>query len=324
MNLKSIADKAMAGFLPNDAELSFLLETDESRLPEMLQQAHRIRRHHFGDAISLCAIVNARSGRCSEDCSFCAQSAHHSTHAPEYPLLAPEEIERAARRAAQWGVRRFGIVTSGKHVGDSDFQGYAEAVRAVVRAGLVPDISPGILTPDQIMALKEIGLSGYHHNLETSASYFPNVCTTHAYEEDVEAVRAALDCGLSVCSGGIFGIGESWDDRVELALLLRELGVPSVPVNFLMPFAGTPLENMPVMSPNEALKLVALYRFLLPDRAIRICGGRLTVFGQKRKADLLKSGASGIMVGDYLTAKGGEASSDLDEIADAGLVPENS
>ncbi|WP_147819955.1 biotin synthase BioB [Salidesulfovibrio onnuriiensis] len=318
----SIAEKAMNGQAPDDAEIRAIIDADEESLPALLEQAHRIRTRFSGQTVSLCAIVNARSGRCSEDCSFCAQSSHHSTRAPEYPLLAPDEIGRAARRAAQNGARRFGIVASGKFVGGSDFQGYLEAVRLVAEAGLLPDLSPGILTRGQILALKEAGLFGYHHNLETSASHFPQVCTTHSYEEDVQAVRTALECGLYVCSGGIFGIGESWDDRVELALMLRELGVPSVPVNFLTPIPGTPLEHREVLRPAEALKIVALFRFLLPDRAIRICGGRLAVFGEGRKAELLRAGADGLMVGDYLTTKGGEIRSDLGDIERAGLVIE--
>jgi len=319
MSFTSITNKALAGDLPTDREIRAVMEAEEEQLPELLRAAHAVRTHHFGGTVSLCAIVNARSGRCSENCSFCAQSSHHRTQAPEYPLLAPEKIAQAARRAAAAGARRFGIVASGKFVGGSDFEGYVRAVRLVAEAGLLPDMSPGILTTEQIKSLKAAGLFGYHHNLETSATYFPQVCTTHEYEEDVQAVKTALECGLYVCSGGIFGIGESWDDRVEMALLLRDLGVPSVPVNFLTPIPGTPLEHRPMMDPAEALRIVALYRFLLPDRAIRICGGRLAVFGEARKAELLGSGASGLMVGDYLTTKGGAVESDLREIREAGM-----
>lgn len=312
----------MGGQVPGRAGIRAIIDADEEQLPELLEQAHRIRTRFSGRTVSLCAIVNARSGRCSEDCSFCAQSSHHRTRAPEYPLLSPEEIGEAARRAAANGARRFGIVASGKFVGSEDFEGYLRAVRLVAEVGLLPDISPGILTREQLLALKGAGLFGYHHNLETSAAHFPQVCTTHSYEEDVQAVQDAMECGLYVCCGGIFGIGESWDDRVELALLLRELGVPSVPVNFLTPIPGTPLEHRETLRPAEALKIVALYRFLLPDRAIRICGGRLAVFGEEGKARLLHSGADGVMVGDYLTTKGGEVRSDLRDIERAGLLVE--
>jgi biotin synthase len=321
MSLDSIARKALDGVLPSDAETVFLIEQAPERLPELLGHAHRIRLARLGNGVGLCAIVNAKSGTCSEDCAFCAQSGHHAADAPEHPLLSPDEIADAARRAKASGAARFGIVASGKLVGGRDLDGFEAAVRRVAGLGLVPDLSPGILERGQMARLKAAGLVGYHHNLETSAAHFPKMCTTHAYEEDVDAVRAGLDAGLYVCSGGIFGIGETWDDRVELALLLRELGVPSIPMNFLTPIPGTPLEGRAPLSPEEALAIVALYRFLLPDRHLRICGGRPTVFGGERRRELLTAGASGLMVGDYLTTRGNDAGADLDDIRRAGLVP---
>ncbi|WP_338668328.1 biotin synthase BioB [Pseudodesulfovibrio methanolicus] len=321
MSLDSIARKALDGVLPSDAEIMFLIEQAPERLPELLGHAHNVRTARLGNEVGLCAIVNAKSGTCSEDCAFCAQSGHHAANSPEYPLLSADEIAAAASRARSAGATRFGIVASGKLVGDPDLDGFEAAIRRVAGLGMIPDLSPGILERDQLVRLKKAGLRGYHHNLETSATHFPRMCTTHRYEEDVDAVRAGLDAGLYVCSGGIFGIGETWDDRVELALLLRELGVPSVPMNFLTPIPGTPLEGRAPLPPEEALTIVALYRFLLPDRQLRICGGRPTVFGPERQHELLTAGASGLMVGDYLTTKGGDAASDLKDIRRAGLVP---
>jgi len=322
MSLKAIHRKVLSGAALSDSDIRFLIELPNRRLEEMLALAHQIRMEHFDSTLSLCAIINAKSGTCSEDCAFCAQSGHHKASSPEYPLLPTKDILAAGQAAKRNGVTRFGVVASGKMVGGADLAGYTQAVRGLAAMGIKPDLSPGILDRAQLAALKKAGLSGYHHNLETSASFFPQMCTTHAYEDDVEAVKAGLDAGLYVCSGGIFGIGESWDDRVELALLLKSLGVPSVPMNFLHPIPGTPLECRQIMSPEEALKTVALYRFLLPDRALRICGGRLTVFGENRKRELLTSGTSGLMVGDYLTTRGGEVASDLEEIEKTGLVPE--
>lgn len=322
MSLQSLYTKVLDGNRPSDGEIRYLIELPDERLPELLACAHGLRRAHFGNKVSLCAIINAKSGTCSENCSFCAQSGHHGGESPEYPLLPPEQIVEGGKKARAEGATRFGVVSSGKVVGSADMAGYVEAIRGLVAIGIVPDISPGILENDQLKALKQAGLQGYHHNLETSASFFPKMCTTHAYEDDVRAVQAGLDAGLYVCSGGIFGIGESWDDRVELALLLAKLGVPSVPMNFLNPIPGTPLENQPVLTPEEALRIVAIYRFLLPDRALRICGGRPTVFGEERKGELLESGASGLMIGDYLTTSGNETTSDLQQIEAAGLVPE--
>lgn len=320
LSLEHIAATARSGQALSDAQIRALVSLNPERLPQLLAHAHAIRTARFGNRISLCAIVNAQSGRCSEDCSFCAQSAHHGgTESPEYPLLSPQEIGGAARTAKEHGAHRFGIVASGKFVGSDLLKGFAAAVRAVAAQGLVPDLSPGILEPEQFRVLKTAGLKGYHHNLETSASHFPKVCTTHAYDEDVRAVRAAMDAGLHVCCGGIFGIGESWEDRVELALLLRSMGVRSVPMNFLTPIPGTPLAHREPLSPEEALHIVALYRFLLPESALRICGGRQTVFGSGRKKELLVSGASGLMVGDYLTTTGAGIASDHEEISRAGL-----
>lgn len=321
ISLDHMAAVVRNGQALSDAQIRALIALEPERLPQLLAHAHSIRTARFGNRISLCAIVNAQSGRCSEDCSFCAQSAHHGgTDSPEYPLLSPREIGLAARTAKEHGAHRFGIVASGKFVGRDLLEGFADAVRAVADQGLVTDLSPGILGPEQFQVLKTAGLKGYHHNLETSASHFPKVCTTHAYDEDVRAVRAAMEAGLHVCCGGIFGIGESWDDRVELALLLRQLGVRSVPMNFLTPIPGTPLADRALLSPEEALRIVALYRFLLPESALRICGGRQTVFGAGRKKELLVSGASGIMVGDYLTTPGAGVASDHAEIAEAGLI----
>ncbi|WP_419785678.1 biotin synthase BioB [Pseudodesulfovibrio sp.] len=322
MSLSSILRKVLDGGTPSDADIRFLLDLPDERLSELLDAAHQIRLARFGNRISLCAIVNACSGRCSEDCSFCAQSGHHHAESPTYPLISPDEIEKSGRAAWEAGATRFGVVMSGKTRSTRDMDTLAEAIGRLTRIGLAPDLSAGILAPEQLNTLKKAGLAGYHHNLETSASFFPHMCTTHRYEEDVDAVRTALKAGLHVCSGGIFGIGESWDDRVELALLLRDLGVHSVPINFLHPVPGTPLEGRKPLPPEEALRIVALYRFLLPDRALRICGGRPIVFGQERKRELLTAGSSGLMIGDYLTTRGSDAGSDMEEMQLAGLVPD--
>ncbi|WP_207264926.1 biotin synthase BioB [Desulfovibrio sp. Huiquan2017] len=321
MNLSAIARKGLDGVLPSDAEILFLIAQAPERLNELLEHAHRIRMARFGNKVGLCAIVNAKSGTCSEDCAFCAQSGHHAAASPQYPLLSEREIAAAAARARRSGATRFGIVASGKLVGGRDMDGFEAAVKAVAGQGMTPDLSPGLLDRSQLTRLKKAGLCGYHHNLETSAAYFPKMCTTHTYDEDVDAVRAGLDAGLYVCSGGISGIGETWDDRVELALLLRDLGVPSVPMNFLTPIPGTPLEGRAPLSPEEALTIIALYRFLLPDRQLRICGGRPTVFGTARRSEVFTAGASGLMIGDYLTTRGGDAQTDLDDMRRAGLAP---
>lgn len=320
-SLEDMAARACEGRIPTDSQIRQIIELEPDRNSELVKLAHQVRTAHFGNRVSLCAIVNARSGKCSENCSFCAQSSHHHAHAPVYKMLDACEIGRAAENAAAHGARRFGIVASGKFVCREDLENFGAAVRAVAEAGLVPDVSPGILREDQFEFLKKNGLQGYHHNLETSRSFFPHMCTTHEYDEDVEAVKVAQKCGLYVCCGGIFGIGENWEHRVELALLLRELGVKSVPINFLTPIPGTPLENRSPLEPWEALRIVALFRMILPDSAIRLCGGRQTVFGSGHHDEPFVSGASGVMIGDYLTTRGEDVSRDMQALARLGLHP---
>ncbi len=296
-----------------------LLDWPLDRIAELARAALVLKERRFPGRVQFCAIVNAKSGTCSEDCAFCAQSAHYQTNSPEYPLLDEERVLDAALRMKRAGARRFSIVTSGKGLGAEDLSRVAHMVKAIRDLDLIPDASLGVLDLDQLIALRQAGLAGYHHNLETARSFFLQVCTTHDYEEDVAVVQAAREAGLYVCSGGIFGLGESWEQRLELALTLRSLSVDSVPINFLAPIPGTPCADRPPLSPEEALKIVALYRFILPRAHIRICGGRERVFGP-RKAELLESGASGIMVGDYLTTKGSSLESDQEDLRVLGLA----
>jgi biotin synthase len=334
MSLNAVYRKVLDGQSLTDADIRFLVDLPPDRVPELAHLAHGLRLARFGDRVGLCAIVNAKSGGCSEDCAFCAQSSRSTAEGPRHPLLPARDIAAAGEAAKARGASRFGVVASGKTVTARDFEGFVEAVGRVAGLGLAPDLSPGILDRAQLRTLQRAGLQGYHHNLETSASFFPSICTSHAYDEDVRAVRAGIEAGLHVCSGGVFGLGESWDDRVELALLLASLGVDSVPINFLQPIPGTPLAGREVLAPLEALKIVGVYRFLLPGAAIRICGGRLPVFGAGDGAgdgardgagggrELLASGASGLMIGDYLTVRGGDVDRDLADIRALGLRPE--
>lgn len=290
----------------------------------LLAGSRAVRRRHFGTDLHLCAIVNAKSGNCSEDCAFCAQSGHHATTSPGHAFLDPGAIGRAASAMRARGAARFGIVASGLSLGQADFERLLEAVGLVRAAGLAADVSVGLLTPERLERLVDAGLSGLHHNLETARSFFPQICTTHAYDEDVEAVRLALKAGLFVCSGGIFGLGESWAQRAELAQTLLELGVKNVPVNFLVPIPGTRLEARPVLSQAEALAILALLRLMLPTANLRVCGGRGAVFGPAGGAGqraLFESGMSGLMIGDYLTIAGSPAEADLALARELGLRP---
>jgi len=320
-----LAERILAhGPLPADEAYALgrrVADAQGDELAELAEAAKRVKEARFGKTMSLCSIVNAKSGRCSEDCKFCAQSAHHDTRCQVYPFIDVDKVLDAARAMRAAGASRFAVVTSGKGPNDEDFDKLLLAIRGIRELDLMADASVGILSPERLLALKDAGLTTYHHNLETARSYFPQVCTTHAYDEDVATVRAALAAGLEVCSGGLFGLGEDWQHRVELALELRGLGVHSVPVNFLTPIPGTPYEHRPVMPPEEAIRILALLRLILPEQQIRICGGRPAVFGS-RKAEALTCGASGLMIGDYLTTRGEAAASDLDDLANLGLTPE--
>jgi biotin synthase len=296
-----------------------LMRIEDGLLPLLFYGACRVRDHYNGRGIRLCAIVNAKSGRCPEDCAFCAQSAHHQTEIEAYPLMGPDEILLKAQEAKAMGARRFAIVTSGKALSAKELAKAVQAIRLIKEeAGLIPCASLGMLTKEAALRLKEAGLNRFHHNLETACSFFPSICTTHAYEEDMDTLRRAKEAGLQVCSGGIFGLGESPEQRLELAYTLKEMEVDSVALNFLDPIPGTPLESSQALAPLEHLRFVALFRFILPDKDIRICGGR--EYGLRDLHPLVFwAGASGIMIGNYLTTMGRDHQADLQMIQDLGL-----
>ena len=290
-------------------------------LPALFTAATLIRERSFKRNVSLCSIVNAKSGLCPEDCSFCAQSAHHATSVAQYPLLDEQTLLDGARTAAANGSGCYGIVTSGSGIRrGAELDRICKVIRQIRAEGLIaPGASLGMLDQFSVQSLKDAGLVTYHHNLETSRSFFPQICSTHDYEDDVATVRLAKQAGLRVCSGGLFGLGESMAQRVELALTLRELGVESVPINFLDPVEGTPLAGSKNLSPLECLHTIALFRLILPQAHITICGGR-----EKNLRDLqswvFMAGASGIMTGNYLTKEGRQPGDDRQMIADLGLT----
>jgi biotin synthase len=313
--IERLYERVCAGELLGASDVSTLLNADFALLTEL---GEKIKIHFKGTETKTCAIINARSGLCSEDCAFCAQSAHFETGAPVYPFIDIDKIRKASEDLAKKGVERFSIVMSGLGPDDAEFEKVKKAVAVIREYGLTADASIGCLRFDQLMELKEAGVDAYHHNLEVSRSFFPQICSTHDYEKDVQTVRDSVRAGMYVCSGGIFGLGESWAHRAELAFTLRELGVQSVPVNFLNPIVGTPMGKMAVLGEEEAMRVIAVYRFLLADRDIRVCGGRSIVFGKDSALKVLKSGANGIMVGDYLTVKGVSMDADMRALRELG------
>ena len=272
-------------------------------LEPLCAAADRIRRTFCQDAFDLCTIINGKSGKCSENCKFCAQSAHNHTGAAVYPLLSAEEITAEAKKNDAQGVLRYSIVTSGKRLSDDEVEAMCEAVLQIrAETGISVCVSFGLLDQKQYEKLRDAGVTRVHNNLETSRRNFPNICTTHTYDDKIAAIRAAQAAGLTVCSGGIMGLGENVEDRIDMALTLRELDIHSVPVNVLNPISGTSLEHCIPLTEDEVRRIVAVYRFLLPDASIRLAGGRGLLLDKGRACFL--SGANAAISGDMLTTAG--------------------
>ena len=298
-----------------------LISLSSDHIMYLMAAADMVRRRHKGNKISLCSIINARSGRCPEDCSFCSQSVHATSLIPEYGLVDAETIIASARNSLANKAHKFGLVTSGR--GPQTREGeFEEILDRLTEMGKKAPIhrcaSLGVITEEQGRALKKAGLDEFHHNLETARSFYPYVCTTRDYDDNVATIRAARSAGLRVCSGGIFGMGETPEQRIELAEDLRSLGVDSIPLNFLNPVKGTRLENAASLSPLEILKIIAVYRLYLPDKDIKVAGGRETNL-RDLQSFMFFAGANSTMVGNYLTTKGRDSALDLAMIKDLEL-----
>lgn len=319
--LGSLAGKVLEGEEITFEEASLLLELKGKDIFSLLNAANSIREKFKGEKIDLCSVINAKSGRCPEDCRFCSQSVHYKTAAPIHPLVGLEEIIEAARRARSMGADRFGIVISGRSIsGSKELNSICEVLKSLsVEVDIGRCASLGTLTRKAAQALREAGLESYHHNLETAESFFESICTTHKFSERINTIRVAKEAGFKVCCGGIFGLGETGKERIELALTLRELNVDSVPLNILNPIPGTPLENASPIPPLEILKIIAIYRFILPTKDIRVCGGR-EVNLRDLQSFIFLAGANGTMIGDYLTTPGRDPREDIQMISDLGLV----
>jgi biotin synthase len=321
--LTNLAERIIAGEKLSGEEAIRLAAVSGSDRFALFLAASRVKEYFVGTKVSLCSIINAKSGRCPENCAFCAQSAHHCTDVPVYPLVDEESLVSGAVAAETNGSICYGIVTSGTtvHRGE-ELERICRALRRIRReTGIEPSCSLGIIDGETARELYAAGAATYHHNLETARSFFPQICTTHDYEEDVATVRAAKAAGMTVCCGGIFGMGESAAQRVEMALTLRELTVDSVPLNFLNPSEGTKLAGVSMITPQECLVTIAIYRLLLPEKKITVCGGR-----EKNLRDLQSwmffAGASGTMVGNYLTTTGRSSEDDWQMLQDLQLTVE--
>ena len=319
--LDDITRRILAGGQMSGEEGRWMIRLDGEYLPWIMAGADRIRKTFRGEQIELCAISNVRSGNCSENCSFCAQSGHHKTAAPTYGYLPAAQVSEQADLARSWGASDFGIVSKGWGIRSNkekdQLKEYIETLGTASDIGRCASL--GVLTRETAAWLKEKGLENYHHNLEAAESFFPNVCTTHTFQENIDTIQFAHEAGLRVCAGGILGMGESVDQRIELAETLRNIGVESVPLNFLNPQDGTPMGHREPMKPLDILQSIAVFRYMLPRAEIRIAGGRQ--FLGDMQSMIFMAGASGVMIGDYLTTKGRRVEDDLKMIRELGLEP---
>jgi len=302
----------------DEQEALSLLECQGREVYALLERANQVRIQEKGVLVELCGILNAKSGMCGEDCKFCPQSVHSDSDVACYPLVNVDRMVSAADEAARGRACRFSIVTSGERIEvEAEIAAISTALgRIRDETGVAPCASLGILTPEVMARFKDAGLTRYHCNVETAESFFHHICTTHCWSDSVETIRIAQSLGLFTCSGGIFGLGESTAQRVEMLGQIRALDVDSVPLNFLHPIKGTPLEDTTPISPLECLKVVAVARLMMPGKTIRICGGREHNL-RDLQSWLLVSGADGMMVGGYLTTKGRCVEDDIRMIEDA-------
>lgn len=315
---RDLEDAAETG-QPIAAETALhVLAAESHELPRLMAAATSMRMRFFGNRVELCSILNARSGACREDCVYCAQSAHHKTRAAVYPLLSPSRIRESYDAATQAPIRHYGIVTSGDTLSDAEIDSVCEAIRGHRPEGSAGwCASMGGLSGPQLRRLKEAGLRRYHHNLETAPSFFHRICTTHTAADRIRTLRAAKAAGLEICSGGLMGLGESAEHRVEFARTLADEGVDSIPMNFLVPIPGTPLEHQAPMAPLEIIKTLIMMRLMVPRADLRLCGGRAHL--RDLQAMAFYAGASSMMVGPLLTVSGRRVEDDVRMVTDLGL-----
>ena len=301
-----------------------LFELEErADILDLMAGANRVREHFKGNKIHLCSIVNAKAGACSENCSFCAQSSFYQTGSPKYGFVDPEPVQEAADEAQRNGVTAVGIVAAWRGLKEGPMlDEVCDRVRELARSGKTrPDVSLGIIQSQRVAdRLKEAGVECYGHNLETSKRFFPKQCTTHSYEDRLQTISHLKKAGIKICSGGIIGMGETREDRCDLAFSLKEVGANVVPVNILNPIKGTPFENVAPLPPMEILKTIACFRFILPRQEIMIAGGR-TINLRDMQSMIFHAGASALMVGNYLTTLNQPVERDLQMIKDLGLDP---
>ncbi len=325
--LNHLANRIIAGDRINREEAIALTQIEgQENILLLCEAADKVRQACCGNTVDLCSIVNIKSGNCSENCGFCAQSAHHpGKDSPIYGLKPKEEILAQAKAAESAGAKRFCLVSQGRGLKynspkSQEFEQILETVRQIIaETNIKPCCALGEVTPEQAKALKDAGVTRYNHNLEASENFFPEIVTTHTWRDRVATIKNLKAVGIQACTGGILGMGESWEDRVDLALALRELEVESVPLNLLTPRPGTSLGERPKLEPYEALKAIAIFRFILPEQILRYAGGREAVMGELQGLGL-KSGINAMLIGHYLTTLGQPPEQDHAMLESIGLT----
>lgn len=320
-DIEALGDKIIGGHALSVDEAIAIANSSEKET--LYSVANSVRKKFCGDSFDLCSITNAKSGKCSEDCKWCSQSAHHNTDVEVYELIDRAEAVKQAKHNENKGVIRHSLVTSGRTISKSSLSNIIGTYRAIKREcseiGLCA--SMGLLSKEQLQELKEVGISHYHCNLETAPSFFSNLCSTHTIDEKIETIKNAMALDIKVCSGGIIGMGESQDQRIELAFTLRDLGVKSIPINILMPIDGTPLEGTPKLTDDEILTTMAIFRLINPDASIRFAGGRILIKHIEKQA--LRAGVNASIVGDLLTTVGSSIDEDLSNFEKEGFSMPN-
>lgn len=313
----AIADEIIAGRrLTREDDISFLVNGD---LDAIKEGADRIRKHYCGNKVDLCTIINGRAGRCSENCKFCAQSGHHHTGADEYGFLDEDTLVNECKHNEENGAHRFSIVTAGRTLEGKDFELAKNAYKRMHEECQNIELcgSHGLLKKEQLEELKECGINRYHANIETSRRNFPNICTTHTFDDKIACIKAAKAAGLEVCSGGIIGMGEDWDDRLDMAFTLSELEVKSIPLNSLLPIKGTPFDNIKTLTEDEILRTIALFRFINPTADVRLAAGRTLLTDSGKYAFF--AGANATITGDMLTTSGNNTAQDKEMLVSNGF-----
>ena len=317
MNLEEIKERLLEGGSVTREEATELSQMED--LDALCDAADEISRHFQGTVVDSCSIVNARSGQCGEDCKWCAQASRHHTGCQSYRFLSEEETMEAARHNEREGIRRFSLVTSGRTLTDEDLDEFCKIYRKLDdETDLYLCASMGLLTKNQLNRLREAGVKRYHCNMETSSKVFPTLCTTHTPEDKKRTIEWARELGMAICSGGIIGMGETMEDRIDFAFELAEMDVDSVPMNILDPIPGTPLEGTPLISEEDIIRTAAVFRFILPRKSIRFAGGRMRL-SHESMLRMMKGGVNGVLMGDMLTTVSNTINDDRKLFAEAGL-----